>query len=218
MELIVPPIGQKSMQNSMFLAGFRLIWALKMKIGPPETKIAPPKIARRWWFWREKRSDFRLSPPFFLFGDHLISERKTLWISVKTFFFGDHLNLERKTLWISVKTFFFGDHLNLERKTLWISVKTFFFGDHLILERKRSEFRWRSFFSGDHLILERKTLWISEKTYFFLEITWFWREKRSEVSSIQSKTNENLGQVRLRLIQISKKPPPPLCEILATRL
>ena len=35
-------------------------------------------------------------------------------------------------------------------------------------------------------------------------------EKRSEFASIQLKPNENLGQVRLRLNQTSKKAPPPL--------
>ena len=62
----------------------------------------------------------------------------------------------------------------------------------------------------DHSILDRKMLWISVKTFFFLEITWFWTEKLSEFASIQLKTNENLGQIRWRLNQTSKKAPPPL--------
>ena len=79
------------------------------------------------------------------------------------------------------------DHLILDGITLWISVQTFFF---------------------DHLFLEGKTLWVSVKTFFcFLEITFFWSEKRSEFASIQLKTHENSGQLRLRLNQ---EPPTPL--------
>ena len=51
------------------------------------------------------------------------------------------------------------------------------------------------FFFGVHLNLTEKTTSISFKT-----------------------SNENLGQVRLRWYQTSKKAHPPLCEILATRL
>ena len=66
---------------------------------------------------------------FFLFGDHLNLDRKTVSISAKTFFlFGDHLNLDRKNVSILAKTFFlffFGrNHLNLAGKTTSISVKT----------------------------------------------------------------------------------------------
>ena len=47
----------------------------------------------------------------FFFGNHLISTRKTVRISVKTFSFffcfGDHLILTGKTVKISVETFFF---------------------------------------------------------------------------------------------------------------
>ena len=55
------------------------------------------------------------------------------------------------------------------------------------------------------------------KTFFFGDQS-ILAEKRSEFASIQLKPNENSGQVRLRLNQASKKAPPPLCEILATRL
>ena len=41
---------------------------------------------------------------------------------------------------------------------------------------------------------------------FFLEITWF----SLNIASIQFKTNENSGQVRLRLNETSKKAPLPL--------
>ena len=60
------------------------------------------------------------------------------------------------------------------------------------LTEKRSELRWRP--------------------CFFLEITWFWTEKRSEFASIQLKTIENSGQVRLQLNQTSKKAPPPFAK------
>ena len=48
--------------------------------------------------------------------------------------------------------------------------------------------------------------------------TFFWRSPNFDRknASIYLKTNENLGQVRLRLFQTSKNAP--LCEILATRL
>ena len=77
-------------------------------------------------------------------------------------------------------------------------------------------------------------LWSSPKVgedLFFLKITCFWTEKPfhsfffleitfdRKTASIYFKTNENLGQVRLRLHHTSKTAPlPPLCEILATRL
>ena len=102
-----------------------------------------------------------------------------------------------------MKTFFFGDHLILDRKTLWISVETFF-GQKNILNYGKDLF-----------------------FCFFLEITWFWTEKHSEfrrrpffsffwrspgfhwrIASIQFQTNENLGQVRMRLNETSKKAPP----------
>ena len=90
-----------------------------------------------------------------------------------------------------MKTFFFfyGGHLILDRKTLWISVKTFFWTE------KHSELRRRPFF-------------------LFL----FWRSPGFHwtIALIQFKTNENSGQVRLRLNETSKKAP--LCEILVTRL
>ena len=116
-------------------------------------------------------------------------------------------------------------------KTEKFSVKTFFFffyfGDLEITwfwTEKRSDFRWRPFFF-----------------WFVLEITWFWTEKRFDcrwrpffcfflfwrsldfgqknaANLPQSNWNENSGQVRLRLNQSSKKAPPPLSEILATRL
>ena len=35
---IAPPIGLKSMQNSMFLGVLRLIFALKREIAPPKQK------------------------------------------------------------------------------------------------------------------------------------------------------------------------------------
>ena len=71
-----PPIGLKSMQNSVVLAVLRLISALKREIAP-HRKIAPPKIVR----WEV---------------DHLILDGKTLWISVKTFFFWRSLVFGRK--------------------------------------------------------------------------------------------------------------------------
>ena len=38
---MVPTIGLKSMQNSMFFAVLRMIFALLTKIAPPQTKLAP---------------------------------------------------------------------------------------------------------------------------------------------------------------------------------
>ena len=47
---------------------------------------------------------------------------------------------------------------------------------------------------------------------FFLEITCFWTEKRSEFASIQLKKHKNLGKLRLRLNQTSKKSLPPFAK------
>ena len=67
----------------------------------------------------------------------------------------------------------------------------------------------------EFLISARKSLWISVKTFFggvWRPPNFYWK-----IASIQFKTNENFGQVRLQLYQTSKKAPL-LCEILATRL
>ena len=98
------PIRLKSMQKSMFLAVLRLIFALKTKIPPPnkigvrvgedcEMMMTSRRGCQRtWrlleitWFWT---GEFWQRP--FFFEDHLILDRKILWISAKTFFFGDHL-------------------------------------------------------------------------------------------------------------------------------
>ena len=43
---------------------------------------------------------------FFFFGEHLISDGKTVEISEKTFFFGEHLILDEKNVEVLEKTFF----------------------------------------------------------------------------------------------------------------
>ena len=82
----------------MYLALLRLIFALKREIAPPKDR---EMRSRSGCQLTEKRSEFQ--GRLFLLGDHLILDRKTHWISVKTtlfYFFGDHLILDRKTLWI----------------------------------------------------------------------------------------------------------------------
>ena len=116
----------------------------------------------------------------------------------------------------------------LAEKSVSISEKTFFF------------------FFGDHLILGVKNIWISdfgrkisinfgEDLFFFifiLETPWFRAEKTFEIPSFPRnfvsifgqtvwnwfKNNEKSGQGRLHNFQSFKIAPPPLFQILATRL
>ena len=68
----------------MFLAVLRLIFVLKREIAPPPNKNSPPKDremrSRSGCQLTEKRSEFRWRP--FFFWDHLILDRKTIWISL----------------------------------------------------------------------------------------------------------------------------------------
>ena len=58
------------MQNRMFFAVLRLIFALKREIAPPQNENSPPKVremrSRSGCQLTEKRSEFRLRPFFFL--------------------------------------------------------------------------------------------------------------------------------------------------------
>ena len=90
-------------------------------------------------------------------------------------------------------------------------VKTFFFWRSLDFGQKNAvyfgedQFFWRLLDFG-----QKNAVNFGGDLLFFLEITWFWTEKRSKFASIQFKTNEHSGQVRLRLNQTSKKAPLPL--------
>ena len=80
--------------------------------------------------------------------------------------------------------------------------------------------------------LAEKSVSISVKTFFFLETTWFWSDKTFEFPSFPRnfvsifeqtvwnwyKNNENSGQGRLHFSHSFKIAPPPLFQILATRL
>ena len=88
--------------------------------------------------------------------------------------------------------------------------KKFFFGNHLFLSFGEDvEFRWRLvfffFLEINCLFSARKSLWVSAKTFF----VWSSPNFHWKIASIQFKTDENLGQVLLRLDQTSKPPPPP---------
>ena len=89
-------------------------------------------------------------------------------------------------------------HLKLVRKSDWSLVKTFFFEIANFGRKNRLNF-------GKDLLF----------IFFF-----FWRslDFDKKTASIWFKTDENLGQACLLWFQASKKPPHPLCEILATRL
>ena len=109
------------MQNSVFLALWKLIFALK-------TKIAPPK--GNWdenlrWCGVEKEGLSVHEDLFFYLEITCIWTEKPSQIRWKPFCFWDHLNLDRKTVSISVKIFFcLGDPLNLLGKTTSIWVET----------------------------------------------------------------------------------------------
>ena len=168
-------IGLKSMQNSTFLVLLRPIFAPKIKTAPPKG-ICEPKLWRTcrcldqssgvFWFWSSPKVGEDLS-----FGDHLISARKTLWISdfgrKKPLNFGEDLCFcwrsptfgwkKPLSFWLRPeKTLVF---LISAEKKHWISVKTFFFLffleitsirpektlEFLISAEKTFQFRWRPF-------------------------------------------------------------------------
>ena len=208
----------------MFFVLLRSIFCEKLKIAPPYTKTAPPQTSelakldeklvsisvKTFFFWRtldfgrKKTLNFWFRPknhsqfqwrPFFL-GEHLILSGKNLWIS----------DFRRKiTLNFSEDLFyFFGEHLILGGKNLWISD----FGRKITLN-----FSEDLFFFGEHLIFGGKNLWISELSEKF---RLNFRTNRLKLIQVQWKF-ESRSFAQFSLFQNSP-PPPPLFQILATRL
>ena len=176
----------------------RPIFCEKLKIAPPIRKQPPLK-----------HLNFRIRP-------------KNQTQSAKTFFFfffsGDHLFLDGKNLWIS----------DFGRK-IWLN-----FGEDLFF----FFFFWRPPVFGRKKPLNfgfrpKNLTQFRRRPFFFLETTCFWAEKTFEFPSFPRnfvwifgqtvwnwfKNNQNLGQGRLHFSHSFKiAPPPPLFQILATRL
>ena len=148
-------------------------------------------------FWPKNQSQFRWRP--FFFGDHLFLGWKNVWISD----FGWKIRLN-----FGEDLFFF---------FLW---KPLVFG-----RKKRLNFRF--------WLKNQTQFWWRPFLFFFsLETICFWAEKTFEFPSFPRnsvsifgqtvwnwfKNNENSGQGRLHFSHSFKKAPPPLFQILATRL
>ena len=125
------------MQNSMFLAVLRLIFALKTKTAPPN------EIGVRAGEDREmmmtSRSGCQCTWRPFFFGDHLIlDEEKTLWISAKTFFFLEITWIWTEKLSEFQRRPFFWRSLDFGQKNILNFGEDLFFWDHLVLPQSNS--------------------------------------------------------------------------------
>ena len=97
-----PPIGLKSMQNSVCVFSvLRLIFALKTKIAPPPNEVGV-RVGEDREIMMTSRSGCQYTwRPFFFFWRSLDFGQKN------ALNFGEDLFLDRKTFWITAKTFFF---------------------------------------------------------------------------------------------------------------
>ena len=117
------------MQNTLFLALLRPIFALKTKIAPPDG-IWDENWSRTWCYMEQKNSLSALTKTFFslfffffFFRRSLeIGQKNSLIFSEELFFnFGDHLNLGLKIDSICVKT---NENLGQDRLMLVPASKT----------------------------------------------------------------------------------------------